>query len=223
MKDKKTLGLLLTVSLFSLPGFALAQSATNQSVGMNTYEKEQTLKDEIIGFSPQVGVLNYTGMNGSKQSRALTGFGVDFNISPLLSESAKDYFLGVSVGAFYSHMGASNSNLLGANPDTMPDTGGANLLLLPADVKLGVNITPSFRTSIRAGGNVIYRSLANSAYLDSGTASNSSLWRLYPNAGVDLEWQVSKYISLIARPDLTFTTGDKMFTATLGATIIPSI
>ena len=118
-------------------------------------------------------------------------------------------------------MGPSNASFFGDNSGSGGAT-SANMLLIPADLKVGYNFTPAFRTSLHGGGNVLYRSTANAANTGDAVGSDS-LWRLYPNAGADFEWQVGRNVSLIARPDVTFTSGPTVLMGTLGATFIPSI
>lgn len=213
----------ITVMSLFLTGAAWAQSDMGTQTSMTRVDDyDVTLKDEVVGIIPQVGVVGFLDSTSTRQSRGVAGLGFDYNVAPLLGDrGGKDYFLGLSTGAFYSHMGATDANFFGAT-NNQAGGAGANLLVIPADLKVGYNFTPSFRGSLHGGGNITYRSAANAANTGD-TRSSDSLWRLYPNAGADLELQVGKHVSLIARPDVTFTSGPTVLMGTLGATFIPSI
>ncbi len=186
-------------------------------------DTDRSLKDEVIGIIPQAGVIGYVDQSGNREARGVAGLGLDVNFASAFDTTRdKDYFLGLSTGAFYSHMGPDNGNFFGDASGRPNGASSANMLLIPANLKVGYNFTPAFRASLRGGGNVMYRSAANAA--NTGDAfGTDSLWRLYPNAGADLEVQVGRNVSIIARPDVTFTSGPTVLMGTLGATFIPSI
>lgn len=200
--------------------FAQAQSPTFTTSAVKD-EDEKTMRDETIGIIPQVGAISYTDKNGSKDGRHLAGLGIDFNFASFYKNVMRDYYLGISTGAFYSHVGAAGSDFFGSNDDQ--GDGGANILMIPMDAKIGYNFTESFRGSVHGGGNLIYRSRANSAKLGSGSDGTGELWSVYPNVGADFEFQVGRSVSLIARPDLTIAPDQNLFMATVGATIMMSL
>ncbi len=202
-------------------GFAQTQTST----GEKEFQEEKTMKDETLGFVPQVGVLAFTNQRGEKDGRQLAGLGINFNFASLAEEESnmRDYYLGFATGAFYSHMGEPSGNFFGEDATVYQGMGGANLLLIPMNAKVGYNFTPSFRGSVRGGGNVIYRSIASSTNLGDGSESGQSLWSMYPNVGADFELQVGRSVSLIARPDLTIAPNNNLFMGTVGATIIMSL
>lgn len=211
---------LMLLSFIGLGSSSYAQSPTFTTTGMKG-EEEQTMKDETIGIIPQVGAISFTDKNGEKDGRQLAGLGVDFNFASFYENVMRDYFLGISTGAFYSHIGAAGSDFFGSSDDQ--NDGGANLLLIPVDAKIGYNFTPSFRASVHGGGNLIYRSKANSARFDAASDGTNDYWSIYPNVGADFELQIGNSVSLIARPDLTIAPDNNLFMATVGATIIMSL
>jgi hypothetical protein len=198
-----------------------APLGTGTSYGVNTYAPEQTLRSETFSFAPQFGVVTFTDATGETDSRSTVGLGLNFNMIPSSPENPKNIYLGLSTGAFYSHLGGPGSNFWGSN-DNSGYNQGANLVLIPANLKLGYNISDSFRASLHGGGNVIYRSAPEAAILGSGADVNTNSWAILPNAGLDLEWQVGSNVAIIARPDVTIAPGNNMFVGTLGATIMPS-
>lgn len=213
---KQVLSVFAVVALVS--GTAFAQSGT--SVGEQTYRGEQTMRDEVLGFSPQVGVVSYTDAFGDTESRALTGIQINWNLVSTMSETERDWYAGLSTGGYYSHLGGSASNFFGSS-DAGAGNQGANMVLIPTNAKIGYNFTSSFRGSVHGGGNLIYRSQAIAAVLGDESFTNDSNWKMFPNVGADLEWQVGEHVSVLARPDLTFAPGNNMFVATLGATFMP--
>jgi hypothetical protein len=199
------------------------QAATGAGI-QSSYEEamlpqEQTMKSQVWGLSPQLGLFSFTERNDNYTSRFAVGLGYDLNLAPAFWEKSNLFFVGLKTGFLYSHLGGEGSNMLGNNgPDFNQQ--GANLLSIPIDLKVGYHLTDSFRLSARTGGNVIYRSIAKSIDLGPGSNSSEELWKIYPNAGLDAEFQVNKNLSLVASPDMTFTTGKNIFVATIGATIM---
>jgi hypothetical protein len=192
-----------------------------QSIITNTTNyKDTSIRDETLGVAPQVGMLSYTNPNGAYSARAFAGLTASFNFIPLTaSPEARLWYIGLTTGALYSHNGSSSSNFFGANP-SVSATDNSNILYIPADLKVGYNFGESFRLSAHGGGNIIYRSSSGSVNLGAGSTGDDSLWKIYPNAGADMEWQVSKRVSLLIRPDVTITPANDTFSATLGATFV---
>ena len=217
MNRKINLGVVLLV-LVALRSISVAQMPEHSSLGMKETQEEQTMMDETLGISPQLGAISYIGKNGETDGRQLLGLGLNLNFASLFKNNVRDYYFGISTGSFYSHLGSTSSGFFGSNDDQ--GSGGANLIVIPADVKIGYNFTDSFRASLHGGGNLIYRSIANSASLGDGSLGDNSLWKMYPNLGADFEFQLGKMVSLIARPDLTIAPDQNLFIGTLGATIM---
>ena len=202
------------------------QSSSDMGTPQTTVaeEKEVTkgyLKKEVIGIKPQVGIVSFKDQQGDTTSRMAGGLLMEGNLAPVFNKDwAETMYLGLSTGLIYSHLGEPTSNFVGTNPDISTGAGGANLLLIPANVKVGYNFTDSFRLSAHGGGNVVYRSVANSLFLGSGSSGGtSSVWRIFPNVGADAEFGLGKNVSLMVRPDFTLTPGDAFFTGTLAVGI----
>jgi len=178
------------------------------------------LRREVVGISPQVGVVSFNDVTGNYTSRATAGMNIAFNATPLLSDSEwSPFYMGIATGAYYSHLGATTSNFFGTDPSASIGSRGANLLVVPANLKAGINIMDNVRLSAHGGGNVTYRSSANAINFGPATSSDTgSVWRMYPNAGADLEIGLSRNVALSARPDFTFTTGNTLFMGTVGLT-----
>ena len=178
------------------------------------------LKNEVFSFKPQLGVLNFKDPSGNSTTRAAGGMTIDANLAPsLLNSPSKSLYFGPSTGVLYTHLGDPTSNLIGTNADSPVGNSGANLLVIPANLKLGYNINELFRVSVHGGGNVIYRSIANSMNLGPTSADTASTWNLYPNVGGDVEIGLSRSASILLRPDWTLTPGNSIFMGTVAVGI----
>jgi hypothetical protein len=211
----------LASTLTLISGVAVAQSNYDSNGNVSSTNAPSTstgmLKDEVVGFIPEVGVLAFTDpATGTTTSRGGAGLGVDWNISPMLGEAFKPFYLGISTGFIYSHLGSSTSNFFGTNPNVAVTDPGSNLLLIPADLKLGWSGGSNARISIHGGGNVIYRTVASAIDFGSSSFQGGSVWSIFPNAGADFEVGIGRNVSLNLRPDFTFTPGNTLFTGTLG-------
>ena len=193
------------------PGMASTAEASEVTRGY--------LKDEKVGIKPQLGVLAYTDAAGSQTSRAAYGFTVDANLAKMMDSSWNKIYLGASTGLLYSHLGAPSSNLFGAQPTNNPGTAGANLFLIPANIKVAYHLTDQLRVGVHGGGNIVYRSVASAAYFGDSSNQSGSVWRAFPNAGGDFELGLGEHTALMFRPDWTFTPGTDFFTGTLALNI----
>lgn len=177
------------------------------------------LKDERIAIKPQLGVLAYSDAIGERTARAAYGFTVDANIAKLIDNSWNKTYLGVTTGFLFSHMGAPGSNLFGTNPSNNQGTAGANMFVIPANIKAAYNVYDNFRVGVHGGGNVVYRSVASVANFGDSSSLPGSVWRLFPNAGADFELGLGEQAALMLRPDWTFTPGSSFFMGTLALSI----
>jgi hypothetical protein len=198
---------------------AIAQKAMQTSYEEAVIPEKHTMKEQLWGLSPQIGLMTYEEKNNQSTSRAAAGLAFDWNLSSSFWEKSNLFYVGMSTGFIYSHIGSSDANFFGNNSPNL-DSEGANYLSVPVELKFGYNLSDSFRLSARGGGNVIYRSIAKSMDLGAGSESSDELWKVYPNAGLDAEYQITHNVSLVARPDLTFTPGKNIFVATIGATFM---
>lgn len=191
---------------------------------VSTVEKGEVapgnLTQEGIGISPQVGVVNYHDNFGDTCNRVTYGMTTDMNI-PKLSMNTPDVFLGPQLGFFYSHLGSGNAGGFGSSPSDGSAIGvaGTNMFFIPTDLKLGYNIG-NFRPAIHGGANLYYTSSADNFSLGASPATGTgSQWSYLPDVGLDLEYGITKSIALIARPDITFAGSNRIWNASLGATI----
>jgi hypothetical protein len=193
----------------------VAGQSTAQAFDLGT----KTLRTESLGISPQVGILAYTNGSGNYVARGASGLTVDGNLGKYFlnqTRAFKDFYVGVTSGAVYSHFGSSSTNFFGSNSDD-PDNVGADILVIPTNLKVGYYLTENIRDSGHGGGNLIYTSASQSVNFGQGAWNSGTKWNYYPNAGGDVEVAITPVISLSARPDVTFfTTGETLFTGTLG-------
>jgi hypothetical protein len=216
MKYNQVRVFILFFLMFSIPAGAQVRGQTVISEGQEY--RERTLKDQKWGITPQMGALVYEDQGGAATARAAVGAAFDLNLTdPILGDDPMGNYIGLSLSAIYSHTGPGNGNFFGAA--TGPG-GGANLLQLPLDLKVGGYFSDTVRFTVRGGGNLIYRSDASSINLGAGSDSRNSLWKVYPNVGMEGEFKVSRNMSIMARPDLTITPGKNLFVAVVGATFL---
>lgn len=215
-------------SMLSSSGQA-GTSGEDQS-GQSTAEASDMtrgLGGELVGIKPQVGVINYRDTFGNVGNRGIVGFTTDMNAAGLLSRMtgmgggmAGNVFLGPSTGLFYSHIGSGNANFLGSSPDLgASGSPGTNMFMVPINLKAGYSFG-KFRPSIHGGGNLIYRSVANSFALGKDpNQSSRGATSLMPNLGLDLEYGVTNAVAVVLRPDVTFGGSNPVWTTSLGASI----
>jgi hypothetical protein len=219
MKKKKLLGFLAALPLLA----SVAANAADPDTSTSRMEESKlgvtVLQDEVWAFRPQLGALEFDSpQDNSTQSRAMVGFTFDINLAKAsLGSQPTRFFAGPSFGLLYSHVGTGKADFFGSGAQSQGNfKGGGNVAILPVNVKLGFNVTDTFRVSARAGGHLIYRSAANVLNLGTKSNTDSALWRIYPNAGGDFEVGLSRKVSLMIRPDLTITPEKDLFTGTLG-------
>jgi hypothetical protein len=172
------------------------------------------LSNELVGVKPQVGVIAFTDQLGNSQGRAAYGFTLESNIAGMVGLD-KSIYMGPQTGFIFSHLGEPSSNLFGADSDTPVGAAGSNMFFIPANLKVGYNVTDRFRVGAHGGGNVVYRSVASAMNLGDSSAQDGSVWRIFPNVGGDVEYAVGPNLAVMARPDVTLTPGDTIFTGTV--------
>lgn len=182
---------------------------TTEDTGAHTY-----LKDEVFGFKPQVGVTSFDNSLNESSSRITAGFTMDLNVTP-----QTPVFFGPSTGLLVSNVGRQGSNFFGGGGNNVGSIDNTSaLILIPANLKLGANLGERMRLSVHGGGNVIRRTNVTTVSIGDATAVNESGsdWNFYPNVGGDLEFGLGQSVGLIIRPDWTLTTGNDVFTGTVG-------
>ena len=175
------------------------------------------LKESRISVQPSVGVLSYRDEQDNATARASYGFTLDSNLLKVMDPTPTRFFFGPATGLIFSHMGSATADFFGSSVDN-GRTNGANLVLIPANLKIGYNLRDNFRLSARAGGNITYRSVGDSvAWGDSSQELGSGGgWKMFPNVGMDLEWGVGKNTTVLIRPDYTITPGTDFFSGSIG-------
>lgn len=183
------------------------------------------IRNEVLGIKPQVGILSFDNANGENDTRGAAGLTIDLNMTQAIAgifgaeDAMSNLYVGPSTGLIYSHLGAPNANFIG-NSDSGNAGAGANLFYIPANLKVGVNLGDALRVSAHGGGNVVYRSIENSARLGANQGNNAGNdWTIFPNVGADVELGLGENANILLRPDWTLTEGPDMFTGTLGLVI----
>lgn len=230
-------GFIFASLLLSLPGWAQegaggAPSAGNAATGAATstggaattpdasttpsQDNGHTgLGSEIVALKPEVGAMVYTDTYRARNTRGAVGLDVEFNIAGLAPQGSPIY-TGIQTGIIYSHFGAAGAGFFGSSGGVDTTNPGANMYLIPADVKLGWNFTDATRLSVHGGGNVTWRTIGNSADFGPSSVNTGSTWRIFPNAGADFDMEITPCLSLMLRPDWTVTTGPVLFTGMVG-------
>ena len=177
------------------------------------------LKDEIVSLKPEFGVATYTAPNNQGQGRATYGILSDLNFSKTLPPEWGPIYLGITSGLMFTHLGSATSNFWGSDPSQVVTDPGANMLLFPADIEAGWAMNNNARLAIHGGANVLYRSVANSIDMGDSSSVPGSVWRLFPNLGVDFDYSIGRNVAISIRPDLTLTPGNNVFIAAVGVGI----
>ena len=195
-----------------------ASTAGVSNARFETKSKEENWKGEKWAVAPELSAIAYTDRTGAATSRLGIGASLELNAAhSILEVDSTPWFIGPKISARYLHPGASDGSFFGSGTAS---GGGSNMLLLPLDLKMGYALNDKVRVSVLGGGNLIYRSDASVSNLGSGSGSSSSLWKVYPNLGVDAEWRLTRNLGVVLHPDLTLTTGKNIYAASLSAVFI---
>jgi hypothetical protein len=211
---------LILAALVTGSATAAQAAQSDEEIGTSSANNPVTtpgsLASETVGIKPEIGLLNFHDSQGQNATRGAVGIHYDFNMSNLLSSvGGNRIYFGPSVGALYSHLGASGSSFFGSSPDNNDGTAGGNLIEFPLDLKLGYNVFDNLRISAHGGGTLLYRSVADSMQIDNSVGSNSN-WKIYPAVGGDIEFGIAKNVALDVRPDVTLTPINTLFTGAIG-------
>lgn len=223
----------LIISCLSASLFGLTALGQDNREGEDTTTTSQTnvsevtkgiLSSELVAIRPQVGVLMFRDpFSNANTSRFAAGFTTGANIIPRINPEWNNLYIGPETGLIYTHLGDPGTNLLGAgSTDLAQGNGGANMIMIPANLKLGYNLGDNFRLGFHGGGNILYRSVASALFLGPSSGFGSNVWSIFPNAGADVELGLAKNVALSLRPDLTITPGDSIFTGTLALNFLLS-
>lgn len=199
------------------------RSTTDEYRTSSTISESQVtrgyLQYEVVGIKPQIGAVMYKDQFGNNTARAAIGLTIDMNLATTINDSWSYLYIGPSTGVLFSHLGEPTSNFFGANADKGVDSGGANMGIIPVNLKVGYNITDNFRVGVHGGGNVIYRSVPSVMYLGQSSFDPAPSWKIFPNFGLDVDLGLGGRAALFLRPDLTITPGDNIFTGTVAINI----
>ena len=215
---------MLAVGLLALtvPLARAARAADEDSIAATTERTEKEvsgnyLQKEIVGIKPQAGFVTFKNSDGNTDSRLAMALILEMNAVSTFYKGHKEFknwYIGPSSGLVFSHLGEPSSNFFGADPSgARVAQAGSNFLMIPVNLKFGYLWPDSnVRFSVRGGGNVTYRTVAQSLNFGSATSGGTGpVWRMYPNIGADIE--IGR---LSIRPDLTMTPEDELFSATIG-------
>jgi hypothetical protein len=172
------------------------------------------LKNEFIGIKPQIGGAVFNDLNDEIAGRFAFGFTVETNLAPAINNSWSSFFGGPVTGLIFTHLGDPASNFFGTNSGTPIGNAGSNMFIIPVNLKIGYNVLEEFRVSIHGGGNVLYRSIADSIFMGDSSSVPGVVWRLFPNVGGEMEVNVARHVAVGIRPDWTITPGNNLFVGT---------
>lgn len=196
------------------PGEADGGVAQERTVIREKEVKRGGLDDQVVGITPQAGILSLNDNAGDGNVRAVGGITIDGNLFAGLPTRQVKPFLGPQVGVFYSHIGQPGANFFGL--DSPGGDQGADLVLFPLNLKAGITVGESIRMAVHGGVNINYQHFARRDQDGEGTEFRNQDWDANTNLGGDLEFGLGKDVSLLLRPDWTFRPGADVFSATLG-------
>jgi hypothetical protein len=215
-------GMVVITGLAASGAFALGTAAraddsttTNQSETTTHDNGPGSLTSSKLDFEPMAGALVYKDALGSTTSRGIVGLGLSSNMLSIAMGSSPVY-LGPDTGLFFAHQGSASSDFIGTDPSAAVNSAGANLFLIPANLKLAVNLADFLQIGAHGGGNVIYRSDLGATQLSSNEGTVGTHWGLYPNVGADVNFQFVRGVTISFRPDWTLTTGNNLFSGMVG-------
>ena len=216
---------IIAITLALSAGFlgTVARAADSDTSGQTVKTAEArpnsgTLKGEVVGIKPQVGVatFNQKSISGG-DARAAYGLTLDFNVINMMSnpsDSMQSWYIGPSTGFLYSNIGGPGANFFASSSNAGPSS---NVFQIPADLKVGYNFGQSARLSLHGGGNIIRRSDVSLVAIGTpNPAASGSDTTIFPNVGADVEFGLGKNFGLLIRPDLTLTKGPNVYTGTIG-------
>ncbi len=222
MRKLMTSAIVITAWLGLVPAWAQDSQGTTANSGegtsfTTTHDTGQgELSTEAFSLKPEVGVVRYSATtDGGGNTRAAAGLDMEFNLARLTGTPTAVY-TGIQTGVVYSHLGSAGGSFWGGSGGDQSTDPGANMLLIPADLKVGWNVLDYLRISAHGGGNLTYRSAGNSAAFGPSSGNTGAVWRIFPNVGGDIDVGITRNISLLLRPDVTLTTGSTLFTGTVG-------
>lgn len=176
-------------------------------------KEEGGLDDQVAAFIPQAGFLSLGDLEGDDQVRAVGGLTVEGNLLADVKTEAWKPYLGPTVGVFYSHLGRPGANFFGLNSPS--GDAGADMVLIPLNIKGGFTWDDRARIAFHAGVNVNYQnSRRDDPETDVFFADRD--WSANTNVGLDFEFGLGDDALLLFRPDWTFRSGQDVFTATIG-------
>ncbi|MFL5814158.1 MAG: hypothetical protein ACJ763_11325 [Bdellovibrionia bacterium] len=190
------------------------QGGTPTTMAQAEVREPNTLRNEVFALRPNAGAIVYHDTTDATTTRAIYGLTADWNFAGAFTDNPTA-FVGLSTGGLFSHLGSATSDFWGSSPSSVVNSPGANMLIIPANLKVGVNMGDAVRLSARGGGNVLYRSEGVSMNVGPSTATTSQIWRVYPNVGGDLDIGLARGVTLGLRPDYTFTPGGNLFVGTV--------
>lgn len=164
--------------------------------------------NEMLGIKPAVGVNTYNDDAGGRSSRLSYGIATELNLASPIGIDFTRWFVGPQTGFTFSHLGRADGNFVGASGAGAD--AGANLVVIPVNLKLAVAPVKWLRTGVHGGANVLYRSIASAIRIDETDLN----WRLVPNVGADFDFAISKAVALSIRPDWTLSSTQSMYSAT---------
>lgn len=199
---------------FSSDDAQLAGQAAPETTQVSEREagepEKRGLGTERFGTKIHLGAVNYDNLSGGSESRWMAGLLFEWNWASTFNPNRSRWYFGPVTGAMYSFTGGPDASFWGSGD------GNGNLLIIPTDLKIGYAFSDYFRFAVHGGGNVIYRSRASTISLGSNPLEVSGdEWDYFPNIGGDIEIGLGKSVALMLRPDLTFTSGDDIFTGTI--------
>lgn len=215
--NKGLASLMGTIIAGGLPTLALADPGfVSLSQTESGASESVPLANQLAVIHAEGGAVSFMDLQGSGASRAAAGIGLDFNLAWWAPPASLIYSIELSTGAIFSHLGSTSSNFLGRSPQALITNPGSNLLLLPLDLKAGWKIGKNVKISAHGGGSVVYRSASSSIDLGASSDTSGASWAVFPDAGADLELGIGDRLSILLRPDLTFTPGTSVLTWLLG-------
>jgi hypothetical protein len=179
---------------------AAMDSAPGASMASSDEFSSSYLNREMLGLRPAIAFTEFSDFNNHRSLRFGVGMTIDYNAAQMLGLNPYRTTLGIQSGILLHHVGDTDSSLFGAGtPSVNRGQAGANLAMMPLNLRYGTAVMDELRISIHAGANAFYRNVLSSVRL----TDNEKTWTLLPNVGADFEFSLSRSVALNVRPDWT--------------------
>ena len=208
----KTVLFMVVALLAATSGWVQADEVTSAKAEKYAGSYYSNARFEV---KPMLGMVNFIDARRDRDARASIGVTGLYNVMKDAGGDSSLWLAGPETGVVYSHLGDPGSGFFGAgSTNTAAGHSGANVLMIPANLKVGYNVINDLRVALHGGANIFYRNeVAAMVLTDSDTSDKN--WTALPNVGAEFQYAVSRNAAVALRPDWTIATNRNVISAML--------